>query len=143
MHACLGETEINTVFRRFSMSCHAVATGTRPNDKKLSAEPSIPMTKGSWRSGVSDPVPLTFKLSCLMWLNCFLSAPPLLRPWSVAPGAVSGLLGANIRFLGAVLVFFCVFLLPMLACHFSLCPFSLLDLFMLHLGPGPADCAIK
>ena len=32
---------------------------------------------------------------------------------------------------------------PSFFCRFSICGFSLFDVSMLHLGPGPADCALR
>ena len=68
---------------------------------------------------------------------------PFLGPFLASCGAIYGLLGANVWFLGAVLVSFSGF---WGRCSFATFPFavdrlSLLHLSMLLLGPGP--CGLR
>ena len=70
----------------------------------------------------------------------------LLKPLGLLLGPYLGLLGTNFRFVGVVAGSFFYFALSMFAGRIflrSISRLSNLRFVMLHVGPGPADCALR
>ena len=88
-----------------------------------------------WANRPLDGSKSVFFIRLEGWDRFLVPLRPLLQPFLAARGAISGLLGINFQFVGAVVGLFSP---SMFAFHSSIfvCSFSLFDLSMLHLGPA-------